>query len=519
MATKKYVSPSKLSVFLGKLKEVFATKDHTHNYAGSTTSGGDANAAKKLSSAKKIGVSGAIEGTATEFDGSKNIYVPVSSVKEAYLSWGGQSLYGCITPIDTAASALHSANRFALANANGIKIEYSTDGKTFSEYNAVSTQKVGLVSGIGTSFVIGSHTSGITINDKLRITLNATDMGVYTRLQKLLINVSTNNASGSFVYVETANKGSEQTFSEFGQFPIAGWSGWNSIPIQCAFGGGSHQTSNKAIIRLTFGITGLSANTSYSSALQVLDIIAIGDTYWQTPSNFAKTGHLYSWDVNGNATFPAGVTAKTINGHTIAADVPSGAKFTDTTYEDMGAGTSSVAGKSGLVPAPAAGKQDAFLRGDGTWAIPQDTTYPAATTSSPGLMSASDKSKLDGIASSATKVSVDSALSSSSTNPVQNKVVNSALASKATRSIYTVTLGTNWTGSGPYTQTVSVSGVLSSDNPHIFPQYSSTSSTAISQKEDWNKIDNAVSNNGSITFTCFENKQSNSLSLIIEVIR
>lgn len=148
-----------------------------------------------------------------------------------------------------------------------------------------------------------------------------------------------------------------------------------------------------------------------------------------------------------------------------------------------------------------------------------DTTYPAATTSSPGLMSASDKSKLDGIASSATKVSVDSALSSSSTNPVQNKVVNSALAGKATKSIYTVTLGTNWAGSGPYTQTVSVSGVLSSDNPHIFPQYSSTSSTAISQKEDWNKIDNAVSNNGSITFTCFENKPSNPLSLIIEVIR
>lgn len=61
----------------------------------------------------------------------------------------------------------------------------------------------------------------------------------------------------------------------------------------------------------------------------------------------------------------------------------------------------------------------------------QDTTYSAATTSAAGLMSASDKSKLDGIATGATKVTVDSALSSSSTNPVQNKVVNSALAGKA----------------------------------------------------------------------------------------
>lgn len=46
-------------------------------------------------------------------------------------------------------------------------------------------------------------------------------------------------------------------------------------------------------------------------------------------------------------------------------------------------------------------------------------------------MTASDRSKLNGIASGATKVTVDSALSSTSTNPVQNKVINSALAGKS----------------------------------------------------------------------------------------
>lgn len=40
------------------------------------------------------------------------------------------------------------------------------------------------------------------------------------------------------------------------------------------------------------------------------------------------------------------------------------------------------------------------------------------------------KSKLDGIAAGATAVTVDSALSNSSTNPVQNKIINSALAGK-----------------------------------------------------------------------------------------
>lgn len=38
----------------------------------------------------------------------------------------------------------------------------------------------------------------------------------------------------------------------------------------------------------------------------------------------------------------------------------------NTTYSVMGAATSSAAGSSGLVPAPAAGKQASFLRGDGT---------------------------------------------------------------------------------------------------------------------------------------------------------
>ena len=60
-----------------------------------------------------------------------------------------------------------------------------------------------------------------------------------------------------------------------------------------------------------------------------------------------------------------------------------------------------------------------------------NTTYGTATTSANGLMSSSDKSKLDGIATGANKITVDSSLSSSSTNPVQNKVINSALSGKA----------------------------------------------------------------------------------------
>ena len=48
-----------------------------------------------------------------------------------------------------------------------------------------------------------------------------------------------------------------------------------------------------------------------------------------------------------------------------------------------------------------------------------------------GLMSANDKAKLDGIAQGANKTVVDAALSSTSTNPVQNKAVKAALDDKS----------------------------------------------------------------------------------------
>lgn len=60
-----------------------------------------------------------------------------------------------------------------------------------------------------------------------------------------------------------------------------------------------------------------------------------------------------------------------------------------------------------------------------------------ATQSVNGLLSSADKKKLDGIATGATKITVDTALSDTSTNPIQNKVINSALSGKAGTSVAT----------------------------------------------------------------------------------
>ena len=64
----------------------------------------------------------------------------------------------------------------------------------------------------------------------------------------------------------------------------------------------------------------------------------------------------------------------------------------------------------------------------GVLGIPDsDTTYGLASAYNNGLMSSTQYSKLSGIESGANKTTVDATLSSSSANPVQNKIVYAAL--------------------------------------------------------------------------------------------
>ena len=81
--------------------------------------------------------------------------------------------------------------------------------------------------------------------------------------------------------------------------------------------------------------------------------------------------------------------------HSLDKDVPANAVFTDHTYANMTAATDSAAGKAGLVPAPAAGAQGKFLRGDGTWqaiassglsAYPVGSIFQTASTTSPAAL-------------------------------------------------------------------------------------------------------------------------------------
>lgn len=97
-------------------------------------------------------------------------------------------------------------------------------------------------------------------------------------------------------------------------------------------------------------------------------------TGYTHPTYTARTGKPTGNQTPGfGSTFTISQITSDGTGHVTAATDRT-VKIPDTT---MGAASADAAGSKGLVPAPAAGKQTSFLRGDGTWVVPTNTTYSA----------------------------------------------------------------------------------------------------------------------------------------------
>ena len=105
---------------------------------------------------------------------------------------------------------------------------------------------------------------------------------------------------------------------------------------------------------------------------------------------------------SGNKHIPAGGAAGKILGW--ASDgTAQWVDDKDTIYGVFKGATTSADGGNGLVPAPKMANAGQYLKGDGTWGTPTNTTYSDATQSAHGLMTAADKTKLDGIAAGANR--------------------------------------------------------------------------------------------------------------------
>lgn len=113
-----------------------------------------------------------------------------------------------------------------------------------------------------------------------------------------------------------------------------------------------------------------------------------GKMYVNVPWTDTNTTYGVVGDNGSTGLVKNGSTVTSASGYTacpIVGGIPY-YKDTNTTYANMKAATASAAGAAGLVPAPAAGKQASFLRGDGTWVVPTNTTYGLASTTANGLL-------------------------------------------------------------------------------------------------------------------------------------
>lgn len=149
---------------------------------------------------------------------------------------------------------------------------------------------------------------------------------------------------------------------------------------------------------------GLSTNDFTAADKTKLDGIASGANKYTLPT--ASSSVLGGVKTGSNITNTGGTISLTKANVTTALGYTPPQKDT---WVAMKGATASAAGTAGYVPAPAAGDQDKFLKADGTYGTPANTTYGAATGSAAGLMSAADKNKLDGIASGANKYTLPTA--------------------------------------------------------------------------------------------------------------
>lgn len=340
-------------------------------------------------------------------------------IYEANLAWGGRNIADGYSPIDAAMVSELGANHLMFGKVEGFTIEYSEDaGATWHEYPVSGTKNRLFSTGNYYFYAGGEKSRQPSVNDMLRVTIDPDAFGVYTALKKFIIVISTGGARGCYCTIDASLESSPNTFEVFtDRAPLSGWSGYNVINTSPIETYSNQPTRQYGIIRFTFGCTTVPTNPNYKG-LALFQIIGFGGAGWNSPSNMAKHGHLYDFNAWQQAIFPDSVTATNfigkVNGFDVKASVPANAKFTDTVYT-------------------------------------HPSTHPASMITGLSTVATSgsynDLTDKPNIPASAI---VDSELSATSVNPVQNKVISAALNRKADSSMlsdYLPLAGGSCTGS------------------------------------------------------------------------
>ena len=207
--------------------------------------------------------------------------------KEAKTQWGGRNNNeGNLSPIESLLT--DSANRLTFGNAEGVTVEYSTDGgSTWNAYTEETDYGKLLHPIYSGTFCLGGSKStdrATTLNDMLRITINAKGIGRYLGgIKKMLIYGSTRNASSLNVVLEKRTAisgvagGGDNAFVQAGTLTFEGWPAWGAISLEDNFFGtwlNSETYNNGSVIeyRLTFSINKVSYTTYGAPFIQLVKL-------------------------------------------------------------------------------------------------------------------------------------------------------------------------------------------------------------------------------------------------------
>jgi hypothetical protein len=134
-------------------------------------------------------LSGGAEGTATAFDGSGNINIPVTTLYEDKLRWGTTNVNNG-TVVDNIMRQARM-NILSFMPASAITAEYSNDGgANWVDYGLTDAQKVALVTPILPNYkylFVGNTQTDFTIQNRTRVIIDFINGNVRGQMRKLFL--------------------------------------------------------------------------------------------------------------------------------------------------------------------------------------------------------------------------------------------------------------------------------------------------------------------------------------------
>ena len=252
------------------------------------------------------------------------------------------------------------ANRLAFLPADQVIIEETTDGgQTWTSGGYNNSQKRMLFSTRGARIDIPRLNGAKSTNCGVRITItgmkynvpsSAAETGKYSywnssyvsaqerycNLREMWFWMSANTDNVRCQVYRASGESPNNWLTCFDtNFGMSGWSGsdWIRFDGDWTFGGALTQTGNYWNWRIILWSRIPDGYTSFQSTTQqyIAGISGYGDNVWVAPNGLVKEDHLYTWDANMNATFPAQVAASSFSG--------SGASLTALNGSNISSGT------------------------------------------------------------------------------------------------------------------------------------------------------------------------------------